>query len=33
VSQHVAEPLTYNQVISSLNRILDNLVLVQPHEG
>jgi len=33
VSQHVAAPLSYNQVISSLNRILDNLVVVQPREG
>ena len=30
VSQHVAAPLSYNQVRSSLNRILHNLVLVQP---
>ena len=33
VSQHVAAPLTYAQVIRSLNRILHNLVLVQPREG
>ena len=33
VSQHVAAPLTYSQVIGSLNRILHNLVLVQPREG
>ena len=30
VSQHVAQPLTYKQVIASLDRILRNLVLVQP---
>jgi len=30
VSQHVAAPLTYKQVIASLDRILRNLVLVQP---
>jgi hypothetical protein len=33
VSQHVAAPLSYDQVISSLNRILRNLVLVQPRVG
>ncbi len=33
VSQHVAAPLSYNQVLSSLNRILHNLVLVQPRVG
>jgi hypothetical protein len=33
VSQHVAEPLTYAKVVASLNRILNNLVLVQPREG
>ncbi|HZO49710.1 MAG TPA: hypothetical protein VFB26_06155 [Gaiellaceae bacterium] len=33
VSQHVAPPLSYQKVIASLDRILDNLVLVQPREG
>jgi hypothetical protein len=33
VSQHVAAPLTYTKVLSSLNRILNNLVLVQPRVG
>jgi hypothetical protein len=33
VSQHVAAPLSYNQVLSSLNRILRNLVIVQPRVG
>jgi hypothetical protein len=33
VSQHVAAPLTYAQVIQSLNRILRSLVLVQPNVG
>ena len=31
VSQHVAPPLTYRKVELSLQRILNNLVLVQPH--
>ena len=30
VSEHVAVPLTYTQVIANLHRILRNLVLVQP---
>jgi len=30
VSQHVAAPLTQRQVVASLDRILNNLVLVQP---
>jgi len=30
ISQHVARPLSYRQVIASLHRILRNLVLVQP---
>ena len=30
VSQHVAPPLGYRKVVASLNRILNNLVLVQP---
>ena len=33
VSQHVALPLSYDQVLSSLNRILRGLVLVQPRVG
>jgi hypothetical protein len=33
VSQHVAAPLTYPQVIQSLNHILRSLVLVQPRVG
>jgi hypothetical protein len=33
VSQHVAAPLTYAQVVASLNRILHGLVLVQPDVG
>jgi hypothetical protein len=33
VSQHVAQPLTYAQVIQSLNHILRSLVLVQPRIG
>ena len=33
VSQHVAAPLNYDQVLSSLNRILRGLVLVQPRVG
>jgi len=33
VSQHVAAPLSYDQVIYSLNKILRNLVLVQPRVG
>ncbi len=31
VSQHVALPLTQRQVVASLDRILNNLVLVEPH--
>jgi hypothetical protein len=30
VSQHIALPLTYRQVVSDLKRILNNLVLVRP---
>ena len=33
VSQHVAAPLTYAKVVASLNRILNNLVLLQPRVG
>jgi hypothetical protein len=33
VSQHVAQPLSYAQVVQSLNRILHGLVLVQPRIG
>jgi hypothetical protein len=33
VSQHVAAPLSYDKVLSSLNRVLHNLVLVQPRVG
>jgi hypothetical protein len=33
VSQHVAKPMTYAQVIQSLNHILGGLVLVQPRVG
>jgi hypothetical protein len=33
VSQHVAAPLSYSKVVASLNRILNNLVLVQPRVG
>lgn len=30
VSEHVAQPLTYDKVVANLKRILRNLVLVQP---
>ena len=30
VSQHVALPLSYDEVLASLNRILNNLVLIRP---
>jgi hypothetical protein len=33
VSQHVAAPLSYRQVVASLNRILNNLVLVHPRSA
>jgi hypothetical protein len=33
VSQHVAAPLTYGQVVSSLNKILRHLAVVQPRVG
>ena len=33
ISQHVAQPMTYSQVIQSLNHILHSLVLVQPRVG
>jgi len=33
VSQHVAPPLNYAKVVASLNRILNNLVLVPPRVG
>ena len=33
VSQHVAKPLTYPQVIQSLDHILRSLVLVRPRVG
>src|SRR5262249_15040009 len=33
ISQHVAKPLTYPQVIQSLNHILRSLVLVRPRVG
>jgi hypothetical protein len=33
VSQHVAPPLNYRKVVASLNRILNNLVLVRPRSA
>jgi hypothetical protein len=30
LSEHVAKPLTYKQVVANLNRMLQNLVLVEP---
>ncbi len=33
VSQHVAPPMSYSQVVQSLNHILRSLVLVQPRVG